>query len=152
MRGDLRPGADAYALGLRDAAVARQCVRRRLAVRPDALLERAAELGRVDVADDVVALVVERRVQEEAVMLEREVLVLLADAALAQGEELLALGERADGDRPFLEGNWHREVGQEGDRGRSRRRTGGRREARARDAAILTNRARRSTNCAKGRY
>ena len=80
----------------------------RIAVGPDALLEGAPELRRVRLAHDVVALVVERGVQEEPVVLELEVLVLLADPALAQGEELLAFGERADGDRPFLQGNWHR--------------------------------------------
>ena len=84
---------------------------RRLAVGPDALLERAAQLGLVRLADEVVALVVERRVEEEAVVLELEVLVRLADATLAQGDELLTLGERADGDRPLLECDWHRESG-----------------------------------------
>ena len=67
-----------------------------------------AQLGLVRLADEVVALVVERGVEEEAVVLELEVLVLLADAALAQREELLALGESAHGDGPFLESNWHR--------------------------------------------
>ena len=113
--GDLGPGADAHAVGLRDPAVHRQRARRRLAVGPDALLERAAQLGLVRLAHEVVALVVERRVQEEAVVLEREVLVRLADAALAEGEQLLALGECAHGDGPFLEsdrhkGGWKREL------------------------------------------
>ena len=45
--GDLGPRADADAVGLRDPAVARQRVRGRLAVGPDALLERAAQLGLV---------------------------------------------------------------------------------------------------------
>ena len=35
-------------------------------------------------------------------------LVLLADPALAEGEQLLALGERAHGDGPFFERDWHR--------------------------------------------
>ena len=109
-RGHLGPGADAHAVGLRDPAVADQRVGGRLAVGPHALLERAPQLGPVRLADEVAALVVERRVQEEAVVLEREVLVGLADAALAERHELLALGERAHGDGPFLECDWHREV------------------------------------------
>ncbi len=50
---------------------------------------------------------VERGVQEEAVVVELEVLFGLANTALAQGDQLLAFGEGADGDRPFLESNWH---------------------------------------------
>ncbi len=50
---------------------------------------------------------VEGGVEEEAVVLHPEVLVGLPDAALAQGEELLAFGEGADGYRPFLQSNWH---------------------------------------------
>jgi hypothetical protein len=85
-------------------------VRRRLAVRPHPLLERTAQLGLVRGAHDVVATVLEGRIEEEAIVLELEVLAILAEAAaLTQGDELLAFGERADGDRPFLEGNWHRE-------------------------------------------
>ena len=105
--GDLGPGADPDPVGLRDAAVLEQRPRRRLLVGPDALLERAAQLGVVRLADQVVALVVEGRVEEELLVLELEVLVLLADAALAQGDELLALGERAHGYGPFFESNWH---------------------------------------------
>ena len=77
-------------------------------VGPDALLERARELGQVRLADEVVPLVVEGRIEEEAVVLDLEMLVLLTDSALAEGEELLALGERAHGYSPFLESNWHR--------------------------------------------
>src|SRR4051794_14555632 len=107
---DLGPRAQPDALGLGDAAVARQRVRGRLAVGPDALLERTAQLGLVRGADDVVAAVLEGRIQEEAIVLELEVLAVVAEpAALAKGDELLAFGERADGDRPFLEGNWHKE-------------------------------------------
>ena len=105
--GDLGPGADADAVRLRDAAVARERAGGRVAVGPHALLEGAAQLRHVRLAHDVVALVVKRRVQEEPVVLELEVLVLLANPTLAQGEKLLAFGERADGDRPFLQGNWH---------------------------------------------
>jgi hypothetical protein len=65
----------------------------------------------VGLADQVVALVVERRVQEEAVVIELEVLVRLADTALAQRDQLLSLGKRADGDRPLLERNRHKESG-----------------------------------------
>ena len=140
MRGDLGPGADAHAVGLGDAAVAGERVGGRIAVGPDALLEGAAQLGQMRVADEVVALVVERGVEEEAVVLQLEVLAVLADAALAEGEELLALGERTDGDRPFLEGNWHGEVS--GGRGRTetiprRGRAGGLRQ---RDCNIVANR------------
>src|SRR3954453_7001803 len=107
---DLGPRAQPDALGLGDAAVAGQRVRRRLAVGPDAFLERTAQLGLVRGAHDVVAPVLEGRIQEEAIVLELEVLAVVAKpAAPAQGDELLAFGERADGDRPFLEGNWHKE-------------------------------------------
>src|SRR4029079_11488376 len=54
---------------------------------------------------------VEGGVQEEAVVIEREVLARLTDAALAERHELLALGERAHRDCPFLEGDWHRRSG-----------------------------------------
>ena len=104
---DLGPGADPDPVGLRDAAVLDQRPRRRLLVGPDALLERAAQLGVVGLAHQVVALVVEGGVEEEALVLELEVLVLLADAALAEGEQLLALGERADRYGPFLESDRH---------------------------------------------
>jgi hypothetical protein len=105
--GDLRPGADADAVGLLDAAVVGKRVQGWLAVGPDALLEGAAQLGPMGLPDQVVALVVERRIQEETVVLEPEVLAGLPDAALAQRDQLLTFGERADGDRPFLESNWH---------------------------------------------
>ena len=105
--GDLGPGADPHPVGLRDAAVLEQRARRRLLVGPDALLECAAQLGVVRLADEVVALVVEGRIEEELLVLELEVLVLLADAALAERDELLTLGEGADRHGPFFEGNRH---------------------------------------------
>jgi hypothetical protein len=46
--------------------------------------------------------VVEGGVEEEALVLELEVLVLLADSALAEGEQLLTLGECAYGYSPLL--------------------------------------------------
>ena len=95
--GDLGPGADPDAVGLRDAAVLDQRPRRRLLVGPDALLERAAQLGVVRLAHEVVALVVEGRIEEELLVLELEMLVLLANPALTQGDKLLALGERPHG-------------------------------------------------------
>ena len=106
--GDLGPSADPDAVGLRDAAVHRQRVGRRLTVGPDSLLERAAKLWLMRLAHQVAALVVERRVQEEALVVEREVLAGLADPALAQGHELLAFGERPHGHSPFFESDRHR--------------------------------------------
>src|SRR5829696_5094059 len=105
--GDLGPGADAHALGLGDAAVDGQRVCGRLAVGPDALLEGTAQLRLVGLADEPAALVVEGRIQEEAVVLELEVLLRLADAALAERDELLALREGAHSDSPFLESDRH---------------------------------------------
>ena len=102
MVGHLGPAAQPDAVGLRDAAVLEQRRGRRLLVGPDALLERAAQLRVMGLADQVVPLVVEGRVEEEALVLELEVLVLLADAALAQGQQLLALGESAHRYSPFL--------------------------------------------------
>src|ERR1700735_2025722 len=51
---------------------------------------------------------IEGGVQEEALVGEPERLSGFADATLAQGDQLLAFGEGADGDRPFFESNWHR--------------------------------------------
>ena len=99
---DLGPGPDPHAVGLLDAAVLDQRLGRRLAVGPDALLERPAQLRVVRLAHQVVALVVEGGVEEEAVVLELEVPVLLPDAALAQGERA-ARPRRARGPlRPIL--------------------------------------------------
>jgi hypothetical protein len=58
-------------------------------------------------ADQVVALVVERGVEEELLVFDLEVLVVLADSALAQRYELLTLGESAHSDGPFLESDRH---------------------------------------------
>jgi hypothetical protein len=60
-------------------------------------------------AHQVVLLVIEGGVEEEAFVLELEVLVLLADPALAEGQQLLALGECADRYGPFLESDRHLE-------------------------------------------
>jgi hypothetical protein len=65
-------------------------VQRRLAVAPDALLECAAQLGLVGLAHEIARLVIERGVQEEALVGELERLVGLLEAALAESEELLA--------------------------------------------------------------
>ena len=110
MPGHLGPGADAHAVGLLDPAVQRPGVGRGLAVGPDTLLERAAQLGLVGLAHEVDALVIEGRVEEEPLVLELEVALGLADSALAQGHELLALGERAHGDSPFFKSDRHRKV------------------------------------------
>ena len=104
--GDFGPGADAHAVGLLDAAGGER-VQRRLAVAPDALLERAAQLGLMGFAHEIARLVIEGGVQEEALVGEPERLSGFADAALAEGYQLLAFGEGADGDRPFFESNWH---------------------------------------------
>jgi hypothetical protein len=105
--GDFGPGAQTDPVRLRDAAVLDQRPRGRLLVGPDTLLERATQLGMVGLADEIVLLVVEGRVQEEALVLHLEMLVLLADTALAKSEELLALGERAHCYCPFLECDRH---------------------------------------------
>ena len=66
-------------------------MQRRLAVAPDALLERAAQLGLVGLAHEVAGLVVERRVQEEALVGEPERACSdAAEHALAERQELLA--------------------------------------------------------------
>src|SRR6202035_1386204 len=97
------PSPDAHALGLLDAAFHAERLHGRLAVVPHAFLEGPTQLRLVGLAHEVVALVVEGGVEEEAVVVELEVLFRLADSALAQGDQLLAFGEGADGDRPFLE-------------------------------------------------
>src|SRR4051795_11107614 len=103
---NLGPRADPHAVGLLEPAVVAERMQRRLAVSPDALLERPAQLRLMGLADEVVALLLERRVQEEAVVLETDALRRLA-RSLAERDELLAFGKRADGHGPFLEGNWH---------------------------------------------
>jgi hypothetical protein len=50
---------------------------------------------------------IERRVEEEALVLDTEVLLGFANPPLTQGKKLFTLGERTDGDSPFFEGNWH---------------------------------------------
>jgi hypothetical protein len=87
----------------------RRRARTRAAIGPDAFLERAWQLGLVRLLDEVVALVVERGVEEEPVVLDLEVAVLLADSALAEREQLLALGKRPHRDGPFFESDWHSE-------------------------------------------
>jgi hypothetical protein len=106
--GDLCPRTDPDALRLGDPAVLAQRADGRLAVGPHALLQRATELGLVGLPHEVVALVVERRIEKEAVVLNGEVPLGLAHPTLAQGDELLTLCKGADGDRPLLEGNWHK--------------------------------------------
>jgi hypothetical protein len=108
--GHLGPGPDPDAVRLRDPAVLDQGPRGRLLIGPDAFLERAAQLGVVGLANEVVALVIEGGVEEELLVLELEVLVLLADPALAQGDQLLALGKSANRHGPFFESNRHLEV------------------------------------------
>ena len=107
MVGHLGPGAQPDAVGLGDATVLDQGLRRRLLVGPDALLEGATQLRVVRFPDQVVPLVVEGRIEEEPLVLQFEVLVLLANSALAEGEQLLTLGEGADRYSPFLESDWH---------------------------------------------
>src|ERR1700691_5745443 len=109
MAGHFGPSPDAHPLGLLDAAFDAEGVHGRLAVVPHAFLQRPAQLRLMGLAHEVVALVVERGIQEKAVVIELEVLFGLANTALAQGDQLLAFGEGADGDRPFLESNWHLE-------------------------------------------
>src|SRR5581483_2536366 len=108
---DLGPGADPDAIGLGDAAVLQERARRRLLVGPDALLERAPELRVVRLPHQVIALMVEGGVEEEPLVLELEVLVLLADPPLSQGDELLTLGEGAHRYGPFFEGDRHWRIG-----------------------------------------
>ena len=94
---------------MRDARCER--VQRRLAVAPDALLERPAQLGLVGLAHEVATLVVESGIQEEPLVGEPERLAGLAQHALAERQQLLAFREGADGDGPFFESNWHGKLG-----------------------------------------
>src|SRR5204863_9398388 len=96
---------------LRDLALAVKQVRRRLAVGPDALLQCPLELRMVRVAHEAAGLMVEGGVEEEAIVLDLEMAVLLADSPLAEREELLAFGEGAHGDGPFFESDRHRSEG-----------------------------------------
>jgi len=84
VRGDLGPGANAYPVGLGDLHSTVECIERRLAIAPDALLECAGQLGLVRGPHQVGALMVERRIKEETVVVEFEMLVGLANAALAE--------------------------------------------------------------------
>ena len=109
VRGHFGPGPDAHPVGLHDVLPAVQCLGVGLAVGPDTLLERPGELGSVGFADEIGPLVIERRVQEEAFVIELEVLLGFTNAALAERQQLLALGERPHSDGPFFESNRHRE-------------------------------------------
>jgi hypothetical protein len=51
--------------------------------------------------------VIEGGVEEEALVCEPEGLARRAEAALAQGYELLTFRQGTDGDCPFFESNWH---------------------------------------------
>jgi hypothetical protein len=64
----------------------------------------------VRLAHEVGALMVERGVEEEPLVLDVEVLVRLADAALSERDQLLTFGKRANRYRPFFESDWHRET------------------------------------------
>jgi hypothetical protein len=59
-------------------------------------------------ANQVVPLVVEGRIEEELIVLYFEMLVLLADSALPEGNQLFALGQRSHGYGPLFESNRHR--------------------------------------------
>src|ERR1039457_3353650 len=107
---DLSPRPDAHAVGLLDGSAGGERVQVRLAVAPDALLERPAQLGLGGLAHEIARLVVECGVQEEALVGQPERLAGLADSALAAGYELLTFGQSADGDGPFFESNWHEEL------------------------------------------
>jgi hypothetical protein len=109
--GHLGPGADTHPVGLRDPAVLEQRPRRWLLVGPHPLLQGAPELGVVGLAHEVVALVIEGGIEEEPIMLDLEVLVLLPNAPLAEGHELLPLGKGTHRDSPLFEGNRHRRIG-----------------------------------------
>ena len=81
---------------------------RRLAVAPDALLERAAQLGLVRLANQVAA----RWWSKVGYRKKRSCASLKGLSgcgwhALAEGDELLAFRQGADGDSPFFESNWH---------------------------------------------
>src|SRR5262249_2581078 len=106
--GHLGPGPDAYAVRLGDPTVHGQRSCRRLALRPHAFFKRTAEFGLMGLANQGVPLVVERRGQEGPCGLEAEVLARLPNAALAEREQLLTLGESAHGDGPFLESDRHK--------------------------------------------
>jgi hypothetical protein len=86
MSGDLSPGTDPYPVRLGDRKVGAERMRRRLAVAPHALFERALKLGLVRRSHELGALVVKSRIEEEAVMFELEMLLGLADTTLAQGQ------------------------------------------------------------------
>src|SRR5581483_4130463 len=58
-------------------------------------------------AYEIGTLVIERGVEEKTLVIELEMFVRLANATLAQGEELLALGERPHSHGPFFESNRH---------------------------------------------
>src|SRR5205085_4408405 len=68
-------------------------------------------LGPMGITDQVDPLVIEGGVEEEAVVIKLEVLVGLANSALAESYELLTFGQGANGDSPFFESNRHMKGG-----------------------------------------
>ena len=65
-------------------------MQQRLAVAPDALLERAAQLRLMGLAHEIAGLVIEGRVQKEPFVSEPKRLARFTDTALAESYELLA--------------------------------------------------------------
>ena len=96
-----------HAVRLVDPAVLNQRLGGRVSVGPDTFLERSPELRVVRLANEVVALVVEGGVEEEAVVIELEMAVFLPDPTFTERQKLLAFGKRADGYGPFFERDWH---------------------------------------------
>jgi hypothetical protein len=62
-------------------------------------------------ANEVVALVIEGGIEEEAVVVQLEMPAVLPDAALPERQQLLAFGKRTDCDGPFFERDWHESLG-----------------------------------------
>jgi len=82
--------ADPDAVRLLHGGTRDEAVQRRLAVAPDALLECAAQLGLVGLADEVAGLVVERGVEEKPLVGQPEGLSGLRQDTLAERQKLLA--------------------------------------------------------------
>jgi hypothetical protein len=104
---DLGPCADANAVGLGEVALRGDFDGGRLAFGPDAFLHRAFELRLVALSDQLGAVEVEGRVEEEAVVLEVVAATGLLNVAVADDEQLLAFCECPDGYGPILVGDRH---------------------------------------------
>ena len=104
LAGDLCPGADSHAVRLLNATRLCQRADRRIAVGPDAFLERATQLWNMGATHYVVVGMFEGGEEEEAVVLESSVSAAIVGA---EDQQLFTFRQCSDGDGPLFDCDWH---------------------------------------------